>query len=75
MLLAAASYAGLHYIAIGPVAAPSTPKAIAETVVLQMGRTLAGIFQYILPVAFLVAFLGSALGSRKRNALHERGKT
>jgi len=72
VLLAAASYVGLHYIAIGWVAAPSTPKAIGETVVLEMGRTLAGIFQYILPIAFLVGAVVSALGKRKRNALHER---
>ncbi len=37
-----------------------------------MGRTLAGIMQYILPVAFLVGALVSVLGRRKRNALYGR---
>ena len=72
VLLAAASYAGLHYFAIGTAAAPTTLKAFGDTLVPHIGRTFAVILQYILPVAFLVGALVSALGRRKRNALHGR---
>jgi restriction system protein len=72
VLLAAASYAGLHYVASGTFVAPATPKAIGDIVVLQMARVLAGIMQYILPIAFLVGAIVSVLGRRKRNALYGR---
>jgi restriction system protein len=72
VLLAAASYASLHYLASGTSAAPATPKAIGDIVVLQMGRVLAGIMQYILPIAFFAGALVSVLGRRKRNALYGR---
>lgn len=68
VLLAVVSYASLHYVASGTSVAPATPKAIGGTVVQQMGRALAGIMQYILPIAFLVGALVSVLGRRKRNA-------
>lgn len=70
VLLAAASYAGLHYFAIGNAPASTTPKAVGNTAVLQMVRALAGFMQYILPVAFLTGALVSVLARRKRNALY-----
>lgn len=72
VLLAAASYAGLHYVAIGTVATPTATNVIGDVVVRHIAKTVASIAQYLLPIAFLVGAVISALGRRKRKALHGR---
>ena len=73
VLLAAASYAGLHYVAIGVVATPTTTSAtLGDSVARHFVKSALGIGQYVLPIAFLVGAVVSVLGGRKRNALYGR---
>src|SRR6266540_7230090 len=72
VLMAGVSYSGLHYAAISSIAAPTPVAAIGSAVTSQLVKTAAGIAQYIVPIVFLAGAAVSALGRRKRNALHGR---
>jgi len=72
LVLAAASYAGLHYIAVADTPTPTTMKAIGEIVIRAGTKTVASIFQYVLPIAFIVGAVLSVSGKSKRNLLHSR---
>jgi len=72
VLLAAASYVGLHYFAVGSVPAAPTTNALGDVVIAAGVKSAATILQYIAPIAFLAGALVSALGRRKRNAMYGR---
>lgn len=67
--LAGISYVALHWYAGTPVPKP-LPGQVALSLVDTIPRVVAGVFQFVLPVAFLVSALVSALKARKRDALH-----
>jgi len=60
VLLAAVSYGGFHYIAVGDVPASTTAKAIGDVVIAAGAKTATTIFQYIAPIAFLAGAVLSA---------------
>jgi restriction system protein len=66
VVLAIVSYMALHWYAGTPI----ETKGASPNLSAQFGHMLAGVFQYALPVIFLAGAAISALGRRKRNALH-----
>jgi len=70
VVLAVVSYAGLHYLAIGEVAKPSKLSDMGSALTGNLVRTLATIFQYVLPLVFLGGAAASAIGRMKRKRLH-----
>ena len=68
--LAVVSYLGLHQVAVMEVTAPIGTKGMADFAGKQLYKTLAMIFQYLFPAAFLGGAIVSEFTRRKRNALH-----
>jgi restriction system protein len=67
--LAIGSYAILHHIAGQQVNVTSAPGQLGATITANLWKSLANVFQYVLPIICLAAALGSALGRSKRRAL------
>jgi restriction system protein len=70
VILAIIAYLVLQPFATTKVAPTSNPKELGAFVSGQIYRTAAIIAQYLLPAALLIGAAVSALGRRKRNALH-----
>lgn len=69
--LALVSYAGLHAVATMPNSpTPGDIKALGQFAGRQVWITVAAIFQWVLPVAFLIGAAVSGLKRAKRNRLH-----
>lgn len=71
LALAGISYVALHWYAGTPVSKP-LPGQVAVSLVETITRAMAGVFQYVLPVAFLVGAIVSALNAGKRKALRNQ---
>jgi restriction system protein len=69
VISAIAIYFGLHLYASQPVAPLATTSQIAASISQTIFRTLAGIFQYILPVICLGAAAASAWKGNQRKSL------
>lgn len=69
LLLATASYAGLHWYAGTPVPASNDPKKMFDVVGPTMWRTLAMIGQYVFPAGLVAGALVSAWKTHKRKGL------
>jgi restriction system protein len=75
VILAIVAYLALHPFATMEVAVSANTKDIGAFVGKQLYRTIAMIGQYLLPAVFLIGAAVSALGRRKRNALHDHVAT
>jgi len=75
VVLAAIAYAWLHGIAVSEVATPAEPGMMIRHTSQSLGRTLASVGQYLLPLAFLSGAAISALARQKRKALHQQVAT
>lgn len=72
VMLAVASYVGLHSVATTEVAAVAQPGQMGQSVMSLMYRSLAAVGQYVLPFVFLLGAALSAYGRYQRGALHAR---
>ena len=70
VMLAVASYVGLHSVATTEVAAVAQPGQMGQSVASLMYRSLTAVGQYVLPFVFLLGAALSAYGRYKRGALH-----
>jgi restriction system protein len=68
-LLAVISYFFLHHYAVREIALATTPSQAGQMMVGQMTKTLASIFQYVLPLVFGAGAVASYLGREKRKGL------
>jgi len=64
-------YFWLHAVAIKPVAMGSRPDQYADMLTGSAFKTVAGLFQYVLPVVFGIGAIVSIVGRYKRKALLE----
>jgi restriction system protein len=64
-------YLWLHAVAIKPVAMGSRPDQYADMLTGSAFKTVAGLFQYVLPVVFGIGAIVSIVGRYKRKALLE----
>ena len=72
VVLAVVAYLVIHPFAVMELSAPTQLAGTGGVAAKQIYKTLAMIGQYLLPVAFLVGALASALGRRKRENLLEK---
>lgn len=72
VVLAIIAYVWLHNVAVSEVTAVVQPGRMSDFVGQTLFKTLAGVGQYLLPLAFLVGAAMSAFGRHKRRALHEQ---
>lgn len=72
LLLAGASYAGLHWYAGTPVPTSTDPKEMFSAVVPTIWRSIAMFAQYVVPLAFVFGAGVSAWKSRTRGKLATR---
>jgi restriction system protein len=70
VVLAIVTYLVLHSFATTGVAVTANTKNVGAVVSTQIYRTIAILGQYLLPGLFLIGAAVSAIGRRKRNALH-----
>lgn len=70
VILAVVLYLVLHQFAVAEVIAPTKPGEMGLFAGKQFFRTAAGIFQYLLPIAFLAGAGLSAWGRHQRRALY-----
>ena len=69
VLVALIAYFVLHHYASAEVAAPASIAQMGNVVTTQIGKTLAMIGQYLVPLAFIIGAGISAYGRQKRSAL------
>lgn len=78
VVLAVIAYAGLHYFATraqlttNPAELKAIGKTVGDSVVHGVGTTLASVFQYILPLVFLLGSWVSFSRRRRQRELHGR---
>lgn len=78
VVLAVIGYAGLHYFATraqlttNPAELKAIGKTVGDSVVHGVGTTLASVFQYILPLVFLLGSWVSFSRRRRQRELHGR---
>lgn len=78
VVLAVIAYVGLHYFATraqlttNPVELKAIGKTVGDSVVHGVGTTLASVFQYILPLVFLLGSWVSYSRRRRQRELHGR---
>lgn len=72
VVLAIVAYLVIHPFAVMELSTPTQLAGAGGVAAKQIYKTLAMIGQYLLPVAFLVGALASALGRRKRENLLEK---
>jgi len=70
IVLAAVSFVVLNQLAQGEPLQASATADMSRTVITNLGISLAGFGQYLLPPLFLVAALGSFLRKRKNERIH-----
>lgn len=68
-LLAVISFFFLHHYAVREIALATTPSQAGQMMVGQMTKTMASIFQYVLPLVFGAGAIASYLGREKRKGL------
>lgn len=72
VLLAVIAYGILHYFAVQPNVAPTELKNMGAFAGRELGRTLALFLQYIVPLAFLLGAIVSAVQAARARRLHRQ---
>ena len=72
VILAVASYFGIHHFAVMEVQAPKDIQSLGQMITGQMIKTFAVFGQYLVPVAFSLGAVVSVIGRRKRANLYQR---
>lgn len=72
VLLAVVAYGILHYFAVQPNVAPTELKSMGAFAGRELGRTLALFLQYIVPLAFLLGAIISAVKAARARRLHRQ---
>jgi restriction system protein len=72
LLLALASYVGLHYVASLTMAPPKDLQQLSQGVGKQVAIGLATVLQYVLPLVFVIGAIASVFARRKRKALYSK---